>query len=385
MLNAELIRRPWLRKLLTLAWVAGVFFQANAGVVGPTESVRLKDLGRLQGWREHALVGYGIVGGLAGTGDSPGNRSTRQSLSNLLGQFQLVVPAEQVQSRNVAIVMVTASLPPFAREGDTLDISVTSVGDARSLVGGSLLLTALKAPNGQVFALAQGALQVGGYRHDAQGNLVQKNHPTVGSVPNGATVEVGIRQSERRVDHVTLVLNEPDYTTAERAAQAINAHFSAPLAQARDAAGIEVAVPEADQSRLTAFLARIESVQVTPDSKARVVINERTGVVVSGGDVRIAPISISQGDIRVQVAQTNSASAPPLIISSTGQPAAIPLSNTRLEVYETPVAALAVGEPTTVADLVQSLSRMRTHTRDIISVLRAIKAAGALRAELIVQ
>src|SRR5512147_2156852 len=146
------------------------------------ESVRVKDLGKLRGWRENALVGYGIVTGLAGTGDSPTNRTTRQTLSNVLSQFNLSVPAEQVQSRNVAVVMVSASLPAFAREGDTVDVTVTSAADARSLLGGSLLLTPLKAANGKVYALAQGALSVGGYRHDANGNVVQKNHPTVGTI-----------------------------------------------------------------------------------------------------------------------------------------------------------------------------------------------------------
>ena len=165
---------------------------AGAAQTSPTDTIRLKDLGKLKGWEENALVGYGIVTGLAGTGDSPTNATTRQALSNVLSQFNLTVPTAQIQSRNVAVVMVTAQLPPFARQGDTIDITVTSAGDARSLLGGSLLLAPLKAANGRVYVLAEGSLSVGGYRYDANGNVMQKNHPTVGSIPSGGKVEVGV-------------------------------------------------------------------------------------------------------------------------------------------------------------------------------------------------
>ena len=209
------------------------------------ESTRIKDLGKIQGWRDNALAGYGIVTGLAGTGDSPTNRTTRQALSNVYSQFNLTVPPEQVQSRNVAVVMVSASLPPFAREGDTLDVTVSSAGDARSLVGGSLLLTPLKGPNGRVYALAQGPLSVGGYRYDANGNVLQKNHPTVGSLPNGATVEVGVHAEMLSASQtVTFVLSDPDYTTANRIASAINGQVGGGIARARDASGIEIRVPD---------------------------------------------------------------------------------------------------------------------------------------------
>ena len=224
------------------------------------ESVRVKDLGKLRGWRENALVGYGIVTGLAGTGDSPTNRTTRQALANVFARFNLTVPADQVQSRNVAVVMTSAVLPPFAREGDSLDVTVASAGDARSLVGGNLLLTPLSAPNGRVYALAHGPLSVGGYRYDQNGNLVQKNHPTVGAVPNGATVEVGVSAVVAPNEKLTFVLADPDYTTANTVATAINAQLGAELAHANDASGIEIRVPDADAGRLVAFVARLENV-----------------------------------------------------------------------------------------------------------------------------
>lgn len=348
------------------------------------DTIRVKDLGKLQGWRDNALVGTGIVTGLAGTGDSPGNRAARQALSNALAQFNLTVPPEQVQSRNVAVVMVSAALPAFAREGDTLDVTVASAGDARSLVGGNLLLTPLKAPNGRVYALAQGALSVGGYRYDANGNVVQKNHPTAGSVPNGATVEVAMAPQPAGPAKVTFVLTDPDYTTANRIAMAINSQVGAGVAQARDASGIEIAVPEGRRGQLVSFLAQLESVAVAPDRRARVVINERTGTVVSGGDVRISRVAVSHGDIRINVSNQTSASQPVVIGQGAPGVRTALVTNTRVDVEEQNGPGFVTGE-STVSDLVQSLARLKTNTRDIISILRAVKAAGALHAELVVQ
>lgn len=350
-----------------------------------TQAMRAKDLGKLQGWRENALVGTGIVTGLAGTGDSPTNRTTRQALANVMAQFNLTVPSEQVQSRNVALVMVSAALPTFAREGDTLDVTVTSIGDARSLVGGNLLLTPLKGANGRVHALAQGGLSVGGYRYDANGNVVQKNHPTVGSVPNGATVEVGVQAQMLSVaNQLTFVLTEPDYTTASRLADAINRQIAPGLAHARDASGIDIAVPPDQQDRLVAFVARIESVAVEPDRRARVVINERTGTVVSGGDVRISKVAISHGDLKVSVTNHTRVSQPAFLSRPGPGVRTAVVTDTQVDVSEATGPAFVAAE-TSVADLVQSLARLKTHTRDIISILRAIKAAGALHAELVVQ
>ncbi|NML42919.1 flagellar basal body P-ring protein FlgI [Ramlibacter sp. G-1-2-2] len=369
-----------MRALLLLVLLAGWITAAAQGT-----ALRVKDLGKVQGWRENVLVGTGIVTGLAGTGDSPGNRATRQALSNVLAQFNLTVAPEQVNSRNVAVVMVSAALPAFAREGDTLDVSVASSGDARSLVGGNLLLTPLRAPNGRVYALAQGPLAVGGHRYDANGNVVQKNHPTAAAIPNGATVEVGMPPPEPGVfAHVTFVLAEPDYTTASRVAEAINRQLGPGLAHARDASGIEIEVPSAQQGEPVAFLARLESVAVEPDRRPRVVINERTGTVVSGGDVRLSRVAISHGDLKITVASTNSVSQPAFIGRTGPGVRTEVVTNTELTVEEpTGVGFLASGG--TVADLVQSLARMKTSTRDIISILRAVKAAGALHGELVVQ
>lgn len=374
-----------MRKVRHLGALAVVLACACMAPAQAADTLRVKDLGKLQGWRDNALVGVGVVTGLAGTGDSMANRTTRQSLANVLSQFNLTVAPDSIQSRNVAVVSVSAALPTFAREGDTLDITVSSTGDARSLVGGTLLLTPLKGANGRTYALAQGALSVGGYRYDANGNVVQKNHPTTGSVPNGATVEVGVtaemldaRQS------VTFVLSEPDYTTANRVAQAINRQMGANLAQARDASGIEIAVPEGQRSQLVSLLSRIENVTVEPDRRAKVVINERTGTVVSGGDVRISRVAISHGDIKIAITNHNAASQPYGVWQTGPDVRTAIVTNTRIDVDEQNAPGFVTGT-NTVADLVQALARTKTSTRDVISILRAVKAAGALHGELVVQ
>lgn len=372
-------------RLLCSAVAWSVLALGGPAAAASADAVRVKDLGKLQGWRDNVLVGTGLVTGLAGTGDAPSNRSTRQALANVLSQFNLTVAPEQIQSRNVAVVLVSAALPSFAREGDTLDVTVTSTGDARSLVGGSLLLAPLKAANGKVYALAQGPLSVGGYRYDANGNVVQKNHPTVGAVPNGATVEVGVGDSHKPVvRHITFVLAEPDYTTAHRIAGAINRELGPDAAQAVDASGIEIAVPEDQRGRLVAFMARIESVSVEPDRRAKVVVSERTGTVVSGGDVRISRVVVSHGDLKLSIASQTAASQP-LVIGSSGAGVRTALvTNTRIDVEEPSGPGFVTGQ-STVANLVQSLVQLKTSTRDIISILRAVKAAGALHAELIIQ
>jgi len=362
-----------------------------AGVPGPAcgqaiESVRVKDLGRLQGWRGNALVGYGIVTGLAGTGDAPSNITTRQTLADVFSQFNITVPAAQIQSRNVAVVLVSADLPPFAREGDTLDVTVTSAGDARSLVGGSLLLAPLKAPDGRVYALAQGALAVGGYRYDANGNVIQKNHPTVGSVPNGARVEVAMHPKPLdKSGIVTFVLADPDYTTASRLADAVNARLGSGTAVARDAEGIDIHVPDGERDHLVSFIARVENVGLTPDRRARVVIDERTGTVVAGGDVGISPVAISHGDLKIAITNHNTAVQPGVLFGSNPGVRTALVTNTTVEVDEPSGPGYLAPGSVTVADLVQSLARLKTNTRDVISILRSVKAAGALHAELVVQ
>ncbi|MFC4161852.1 flagellar basal body P-ring protein FlgI [Chitinimonas lacunae] len=366
------------RLLLLLGLLGSLLCQvAEAGV-------RVKDLGRLSGWRDNALVGYGLVTGLAGTGDSTGNKATRQSIANMLAQFGVTLTPEQVSSRNAAAVMVTASLPPFARPGDTIDVTVTSLGDARSLVGGSLLIVPLKAANNRVYALAQGPLSVGGYKYDMNGNVVQKNHPTVGAIPGGATVELGV-ENPQPTEKMTFVLANADYTTASRVAAAINGALGGGVAEPRDASAIEIKVPADYRKRPVDFVARLEKLQVDPDGRARVVINERTGTVVAGGDVRIDKVALAHGELKISIATDNSVSQPALVRQTGPEVRSMAVANSRIEVNEADGALFIGRDNNTVADLVQALARIKTNTRDIISILRAIKAAGALHADLVVQ
>lgn len=356
-----------------------------APVFAAAESVRLKDLGKFAGWRENALVGYGLVSGLAGTGDSLNNKATRQSIANMLAQFDVAVSPEDIVSRNTAAVMVTAVLPPFTTIGDTLDVTVTSVGDARSLAGGSLLITPLKAPNNRVYALAQGSVSVGGYKYDLNGNVAQKNHPNVGSIPNGASVELAVKANVVNPDgKLTFTLAEADYTTAARVAAAVNKAFGGSVAEPRDAEAIEIRVP--DNLRVVDFMARIETLDVEPDVRARVVVNERTGTIVAGGDVRIAKVVISHGDLKISIVTTNTALQPIYVRQSGahgGRGGSV--ANSRVDVSEQDESTYVSASNNTVADLIQALTQIKTNTRDIISILRAVKAAGALHADLVIQ
>jgi flagellar P-ring protein FlgI len=357
---------------------------AAQGVPG---EVAIKDLGRIEGWRSNPLVGYGLVTGLASTGDTPRTRATRQSISNMLAQFGMYVPADQVQSRNVAAVMVTASLPAFARAGDRVDVTVTSIGDAKSLLGGALLLTPLRGADNRVRALAQGALAVGGYQYDLNGNLQQKNHPTVGAVPLGATVEVGVStEVVATTGTVRFRLADPDYTMANRVAAAINARTGQASAMPRDAASIDIALPaQLEPSQIVGFLTLIENLSVAAVQRARVVINERTGTVVSGGDVRISMVTISHGDLKVSVVTDYLVSQPALVRGVLPDVRTAIVPSTRINVTESGATTLMLPGNNTVADLVSALSKVKTSTRDTISILQAIKAAGALHAELLIQ
>jgi flagellar P-ring protein FlgI len=347
---------------------------------------RLKDIGRIDGWRDNQLVGYGLVSGLAGSGDTSRNKATRQSLANALNQFDIPVLQDQVLSRNVAAVMVTATLPPISKIGDKLDVAVTSIGDARSLVGGVLLMTALKGPDGKVYALAQGALSVGGYRYDVNGNVVQKNHPTVGTVPNGANVEVpvSVQMSPTGDNRIKFVLNSPDFTTSSRVADAVNRSFGQGSAEPVDAGTVAVQFPGQGRNLVT-LITQLENLVVAPDKISRVVINERTGTVVSGGDAYIDAVTVTHGDLKVTVTTDYLVSQPTFVVNRGGDVRTEVVPRTKVAVDEGGGGTVRTAVGGTVADLALSLNKMRVSPRDIISILQGIKTAGALHAELIIQ
>lgn len=369
------------RTTVAIAWLAMAVLPCAA----EPGAARLKDLGHFLGWNDTALVGYGIVTGLAGSGDSPNSAATRRALSNVLGRLGSNVPPDDLRSRNVATVIVTASLPPASSVGDKVDVVVTSVGDARSLVGGVLLMTPLLGPDKHAYALAQGSLVVGGYNFQDHFNIRQKNYPTTGVIANGGMVETTVDSRLTGADgRLTFVLKDPDFGTAQRIADALNAIQGPRLALAVNAHTVLIdSVRTGDD--VNRFISRIENVTVSPEEAARVVVNERSGTIVAGGSVKISPVVIAQGDIKVSVdADTELAGAPYYGNTRHDGPELL-VTNSKLEVTDARRDAVVTFPNTTVADLVQALTKAKVNTRGMIAILQAIKAAGALHADIIVQ
>jgi flagellar P-ring protein precursor FlgI len=350
----------------------------------PAQAARLKDIARIQDSRGYALVGYGLVVGLAGTGDSDTNRATRQSMVNVLKSFNVTVAEDDLSSRNTAAVMVTATLGSFSEKGDVIDVQASSLADARALTGGTLLLTPLYGPDRKLYALAQGALSVGGYQFEVNSNAVRKNHTTVGQIPRGATVEQAALADGLAGDKLNIILNEPDFTTAERAAAAIRAATGRNDVKVVHAARIELETG-GKRADMPALIAAIEKVEVDPDNVARVVVNERTGTVVAGANVRLGEVSVSQGNLIVEVSTRFEVSQPEWLIRPGAGVRTVVVPDTILGVKEPVLASVQLQEGATVADLVQALARVNLTTRDVINVLQAIKRAGALHAELVIQ
>ncbi|THB75546.1 MAG: flagellar basal body P-ring protein FlgI [Gammaproteobacteria bacterium] len=375
------IKMPIIKSLILLLVLSPLFAHATAG-----DSVRLKDLARIDGIRDNSLSGYGLVIGLAGTGDSSRNGATLQSVANMLKAFGVVVPSADLYSRNVAAVVLTANLPPFAESGQKLDVNVSSLGDSRSLVGGTLLLAPLKGPDQKVYALAQGPISIGGFKYDMYGNMVQKNHPTVGIVPGGAIVErVVDSQVVKKDGTIDLVLYHPDFTTAGRVADSINRGIVSGSAKAVHAGKIRVTLDETSQNNIVDFIRDLESLKIVPDQKAKVVVNERTGTVVSGGDVKISSTSVTQGELKISI-KTDFEVSQPTLVAKTGEGVrSVITPDTQIEVTEGNNGSVNLPAGTTVADLVAALNKIKTSTRDIIVILQAIKRSGGLHAELVIQ
>jgi flagellar P-ring protein FlgI len=349
--------------------------------------VRIKDLARVEGGRQSSIVGYGLVVGLSGTGDSSRNLVTVQSVSNMLREFGLQVPPDALNARNVAAVLVSAQLPAAVRSGDRLDVNVAAIGDARSLAGGTLLMTPLVGADRKLYASAQGPLTVGGYRFERDGTSGQKNFPAAGSVPEGAVVEVTRTPTVVSPDgHLELLLNEADYTTAMRVAHTIAQSIPDTGARALDAGRVEVHVSSADPEQVTRLMAQIETLAVEPDSAARVVVNERTGTVVSGGAAWISAVTVTQGALRVSVIERNRVVQPRGVLINPGegvQTAIVPEADVRIR--EDGAQSVELAQGATIAELVAALRAMRASAQDVIAILQGIKRAGALHADLIIQ
>ncbi len=346
-------------------------------MLSPAHAARIKELGSINGVRTNQLIGYGLVVGLNGTGDKSNTVFTYQTLANMLDTMGVKVDAAKTKVNNLAAVMVTANLPPFAKTGSKIDITVSSMGDAKSIEGGVLLLTQLKGADGDVYALAQGPIVIGGFLAGGQGATVQKNHPTVGRIAGGATVEKELSYERMRNDAVTIVLKESDFTTARRVVERINEVFSG-AAFAKDGATVTVIVPDAMRKNPVKFLSIVENVNVDPDVVARIVVDEKTGTVVIGENVRIATVAISHSNLSVQVKEDQKVSQP--LPFAQGQTVVTP--DTTVKVQEEKGKFHFMEGGITIKELVKALNATGISTRDIITILQTIKASGALHAEL---
>ncbi|MEN9846143.1 MAG: flagellar basal body P-ring biosynthesis protein FlgA [Pseudomonadota bacterium] len=344
------------------------------------EGARLKDIANIEGVRENQLLGYGLVVGLNGTGDSRLD-FTQKSISNMLEKMGIRVnPGEITRVKNVAAVMVTANLPAFARPGSTIDVSVSSMGDAKSLQGGTLLLTALKGADGNTYAVAQGQTNLGGFSISDGGDSTQKNHPTVATIPQGAIVERAIPFDLFQSRKVRVVLREPDFTTMTNVVKAINTRLGKPVALAIDSASVEVLLDQTTQTDPIRVVSMLEQVDINQDLGAKVIVNERTGTIVMGSHVTISKVALAHGNLNIAIRSETDVSQPNALAA--GETVAV--TNTDVTVGEDVSALQIVGGEVTLGDVVKGLNALGATPRDLISIFSALKVAGALNAELVI-
>ena len=345
-------------------------------------AVRVKDVTHIEGIRDNQLQGLGLVVGLNGTGDGSSTEFTIRMLVSYLRRNGVTIDPDLVKVDNVAAVIVVAELPAFARPGSRIDVQVNSIGDADNLQGGTLLMTPLSGADQMVYAVAQGAIAVGGFSAGGGGASASKNHTTAGKIPGGALVEQAPPTQLEGRSTLNLILSNPDFTTAQRIAEAINKSFDRPCAQAVDAAGVRVAVPAVHRLRLADFIAEMERLPVHPDQRARVVIDERNGTVVMGEDVRISTLAIAHGNLTIQLAENKQVSQPEPY-SFNGE--TVPFSNTDVAVQEEDDELIIIQEGVSLGELVHSLNAIGVTPRDLISILQSIKTAGYLQCELVLK
>ncbi len=351
----------------------------------PSKAARVKDIATIEGVRNNALIGYGLVIGLNGTGDKNGTLFTVQSLSSMLTRMGVTVDPAAVKVKNVAAVMVTALLPPFTRPGSHLDIVVSSMGDATSLQGGTLLLTPLKGPDQEIYAVAQGSVSIGGFVGGQEGDKTQKNHPTAGRIANGAIVEREVPFAFSDMDRFKILLRDHDFTTALRLADTINKALKqestgSPIARPIDSATVELRVSDQYKGREVALLSKIEGLDVKIDFSAKVVVNERTGTIVMGDQVRISDVAIAHGNLTIRVQTEFQVSQPPAFAPENAETVVVPQQEA--DVLEEEAKIVLVKGGTTIGTLIQGLNSIGVTPRDLISILQSIKAAGALHADL---
>jgi flagellar P-ring protein precursor FlgI len=337
---------------------------------------RIRDIAEFEGFRENRIIGYGLVIGLNGTGDK--GTATKKAIANMLQRLGITVRASDIKTKNSAAVIVTASLPPFPKPGMRVDALVSSIADAKSLQGGTLLLTPLKGPDGKVYALAQGPVSVGGFVGGRGGATVQKNHPTVGRIPNGVIIE---REPSFELGNgeFRLFLKNPDFSLASKVAKRINDMAGPGYARAVDPSTVIVKVPVEYADTPVEFLSRVQELQIQVDTPAKVIINERTGTVVIGEKVKLRPVAISHGNLTIEIKREYTVSQPPPFAPESAETVVVPETETTVKEESMSVVELS---GTTLGEIIKALNALGVSPRDLIAILQALKAAGALRAEL---
>lgn len=363
---------------LALAIISLCTFAATEGPGTAHRVVHIRDLATVEGVRENSLLGYGLVIGLRGTGDRDQTIFTTQALSSAMQRMGISVPASGPRVKNIAAVFVTAKLPPFSTQGTAMDVTVSSIGDAISLEGGTLLLSPLRAPDGEIYATAQGPLTLGGYSAGGSANSKQMNHPTVARIPGGAIVERTVALDLAGRKKIALLLREQDFSTAHAVEEVINREMSHPMAHAIDARRIELSLEGKTETSIPSLMAVIENLSVAMRVPSRVVVNERTGTVVMGSDVRLGAVSILHGGLTVEISTTFSVSQPNQFGS--GETTVVP--EQKLKTQDSIAKRIELPEGASVQQLVNGLQTMGASSRDVISILQALKAAGALQADL---
>jgi flagellar P-ring protein precursor FlgI len=374
--------------LVASALAAAAFLSLSSSIVSAQKSddrltVRVKDVAEIEGVRGNQLLGYGIVIGLNRTGDRvQQNLYARQTLQNLLQRMGITTTVDSLKPENIATVLITANLPPFSRQGSRIDVTVSSLADAKSLQGGTLILAPLKGVDGQTYAMAQGSVSIGGISAGDTGNSVEINHPTVGRVPNGASVERTVATTLGANNVLTLVLRQEDFTTASRLSRAVNQKFGSGAARALDGRNVEIKIPAEFHDDTVGFIAELEVLRLQTDVIAKIIINERTGTIIMGRDVRVSSVAISQGGVTVRIGTEYDVSQPG-ILAKAGETVTTP--RVTVEVTERKPASVVLPDGATVDEVVRGLRAVGVSARDIISILQAIKSAGALSADLEMQ
>ncbi len=373
------------RKIKITAIILGILLLIGQGIpMSTAQAARIKDLANLQGVRNNQLVGYGLIIGLNGTGDDvKKSLFTRKSIINMVERLGISIETSeygQLKTDNIAAVMVTANLPPFARPGSTIDVKVSSIGDATSLAGGSLLMTNLKGPDEKVYAVAQGSVTVGAISFGGKTAKVQINHPTVGRIVNGAIIEQSVNFALPQNGNLLYQLKRADFTTASRMTEAINNHFGEQTASSLDSGSIKVQMPENYEHELVDFIANLENIAIAVDTPARIVVNERTGTIVMGQDVRISTVAVSHGNLNLIISEPVAISQPnPL---SSGQ--TVTAQETTITALQEEGQLVVLNMGVNIGDIANALNAIGATPRDLIAIFQAIKAAGALHGELVV-